>query len=105
MKREIKFRFWNRIVERMSKPYTLEELHKEKVYFTNLKELQFINVHDKNGIEIYEGDIVERIYRYEIRFENGVFFGHNLKGNMTAKELMSDFKVIGNIFENPELIQ
>ena len=59
MRREIKFRFWNHIVNRMSEVYTLEQLHKEKVTWTNVIELQYTGLQDKNGKEVFEGDIIK----------------------------------------------
>lgn len=69
-----------------------------------IKSELFSGIYDDEGKMIYQGDIVERIYRYEIRFKNGVFFGYNPKGNMTAKELQLGFKIIGNINQNSNLL-
>ena len=71
--------------------------------------MQFTGLHDKNGKEIYEGDIVTysgitsnnekiiRIISYNTdyaRFQSGMYLLDNI-------ELI---EVIGNIYENPELL-
>lgn len=94
---------------------------------------QFTGLHDKNGKEIYEGDIVnwgmhlpnseERFHRYaivefnpDIQFkiifyinsQNGVkkeTDGHIFRfGQFTYKETEKHLQVLGNIYENPELL-
>ena len=70
-----------------------------------VKLLQSTNLTDKNGVEIYEGDIVEAPYsktKYLVDYVNGCFVGR-IKYR-EYKTLYKSLKVIGNIYENPELL-
>ena len=104
MNKEIKFRCWNTTHKEMnSDAYAKLILYKESVGETILdcKVLRFTGLVDKNGVDIYEGDVVNVPYNYIgnilVQFKNG-------KYNITSYNI-SAIKVIGNIYQNPDLIK
>lgn len=75
---------------------------------------QFTGKYDKNQRKVYEDDIVlqqgynGRKEKMVVRFENGAFIVGYHSGSSTRKKpmLISDkCEVIGNIHDNPELLQ
>ena len=73
----------------------------------NLKITQITGLHDKNGKPIYEGDIIQglagpTIVSYDIK--NVRFIAKN-KTCYIHQSSWNEKEVIGNIFENPELME
>lgn len=71
---------------------------------------QFTSLYDKNGKEIYEGDILDfNGIKVEVRFVRGIFA--LLCNGDLDQELVGDCrtdlfaKIIGNIYDNPELLK
>ena len=73
--------------------------------------MQFTGLLDKNGTKIYEGDIVNVICRFDranmvVCYENCQFV-LRISEKIGYKHLvdMMNLEVIGNIYENPELLK
>jgi len=115
--RAIKFRAWDKKEKTMEKPFDLysvgylngENGYEARYYIL----LQFTGLHDKNGKEIYEGDIVKDSTDIpaRIEYDDGAFILRILTGQFANSTDMAGegnnqfYEVIGNIYENPELLK
>lgn len=125
--REIKFRFWSGTKMFYDVENVLECL-KQQISFDNKIHglvrynhvgnggafLQFTGFQDVTGENIYEGDIMELDKSiYYISFNNGSFCMTQKYTNSIYNFTFSEFdveekkkiKIIGNIYENPDLIE
>lgn len=78
--------------------------------FKNVKLMQSTGLKDINGTEIYEGDIIKNSYDeiYTVKWFDAAFLlEEKYNGGFDYHELYleDNKKVIGNIYETPELLE
>ena len=125
MDREIKFRSWFENSKTMSLNFSLEDALKHEVdYVGDCVFMQYTGLKDRNGIEIYDGDIItfhsdDDLEDYgeeywEVKFQNSTpvaWYSENEYRYLDrgidsfSCEIPEDWEinVVGNIYENKEL--
>lgn len=127
--RPIKFRAWNTYAKTMY-PADNFALRADGVWLQLMAEddvwlpttgsmtfMQFTGLHDRNGKEIYEGDVVkcQQGCSHEVKYVmdiGGTFFGGMpgftldglLRNGGEGYAWSGEEEVIGNIYENPDLL-
>jgi len=76
---------------------------------------QFTGLLDKNGREVFEGDVCSFKFEWQDRVEEVIFMGGSFALGWCIslrqsqidehKEVRSTIEIIGNIYENPDLLQ
>jgi uncharacterized phage protein (TIGR01671 family) len=73
--------------------------------FINIVFMQWTGLHDKNNREIYEGDILEDIFVFPITVDEKHGYRFMFGSDQICKANAIEGEVVGNIYENPELIK
>lgn len=120
MSHKIKFRAWNGHAKQIQ---GIEFINVHKVFEmeypkdTDLCLMQYTGLNDKNGVEVYEGDIIENRLGVvkQVRFLQSQYGWYVAElddincctsfSNFLYNPIKSDCTVLGNIYENPNLLE
>lgn len=116
--REIKFRAWDKEAKVLSVVRSWDFAHgdvelgkelqpKADKFSEEIEVTQYTGLKDKNGKEIYEGDILETESGIcEVKwYGKGACFRWMFTGNSESPLNYDDIEVIGNIYEHGELLK
>lgn len=117
--REIKFRFWSKQKNKMSDSFDLFGIYAGRdeaeaggmpFYEDQIILMQYTGLKDSKGVEIYEGDIVRDVYFSDAVdkvewAENSSHFNPFFREDTLHFCDIKTIEVIGNVWENPELLK
>lgn len=121
MSREIKFRVYISKYKILDTPdiinFNTQEVKYDSDYYSldDIELMQYTGIKDKNGVKIYEGDIVliridktNILHKTVVKFKHGAFIADIIGDNDYIYLFHfgfneDDFEVIGNIYENKNL--
>lgn len=124
MNREIKFRAWDKYENKIRKVRGINFTNKDLwlkiednrimgANFFEVELMQYTGLKDKNGKEIYEGDIIKFTDNYNtdipekigvVKFNNASFYITD--GAYSCYRWIDiNIEIIGNIYENPDLLE
>jgi hypothetical protein len=104
--RELKFRVWNKATGTMHYPDWEELAIRAKL--PEMELMQYTGLKDMNGKEIYEGDILAGEYisfKVQVIYYDGTYETVSSVGHYRSLSEFSGCAVVGNIYENPELLE
>lgn len=116
--REIKFRAWDKDSKEIISLFNIDFEHNiinkgslwKSLYSVEL--MQYTWLKDKNGKEIYEGDILKwkdslwRLFVYPVTWcdDKSGFILDSENFSLWIYKKYKGFEIIGNVYENPELV-
>jgi len=107
--RDIRFRAWHKKEKKMFEVSTLDwnvnGLYVDGFGEGNVALMQSTGLKDKQGKELFEGDLI----RYEgkvleVVWEAGRYMGKSKEGGLSSIRYGGGRKLIGNKYENPDLL-
>lgn len=127
MNREIKFRAWNGKQIWFPGHFSTDQ-HSHQLGFSGTTLMQYTGLLDRNGVEIYEGDILKNVLQYPLEHQQthpedkygalrgpvawhegwlyiNADFENSSSNNLLYKEVAKNYEITGNIYENPELLK
>ena len=121
------FRAWDKDNKRMANVFEINFLNSTvylqgeyRVIFDQVELMQYTGLKDKNGKKIFEGDVISHANGeiYKVNNRSGCFMADNVRNGKSLRHDEEDVRVwhtlmesqmliviLGNVYENPELLK